>query len=76
MRRESDALYQRLDRTIDRGLALAVSNHFGAIMAAFGDAGYHTGLAMGLELAALTFSQVATLPVISVARRGRKGRSR
>jgi len=70
--RESEALENELD-ALDDDLSRKVSNHFGAHMAAYGDAGYYTGLAMGLELAALTFGALATVPVIgSMRKRGRR----
>lgn len=43
-----------LSGIVDRPVQTAVSNFFGNIMAAYGDAGYFVGLHMGLELAALT----------------------
>jgi len=52
--RDSDELLRRVESTIDRKVSIAVSDHLGAIMAAYGDAGYHVGIAAGLELAALT----------------------
>src|ERR1700687_4248923 len=53
LRGESAALFARIP---DRDLEIAISNHGGAIMAAYGDAGYFVGLSVGLELAALTFA--------------------
>lgn len=52
--RDSDALLRRVESASDLKVSNAVSDHLGAIMAAYGDAGYITGLAMGLELAAIT----------------------
>src|ERR1700693_4200325 len=48
---ESAALYARIP---DRDLEIAISNHGGGLMGAYGDAGYFVGLSVGLELAALT----------------------
>jgi hypothetical protein len=48
--RETDTLYARVQ---DRDLQIDISNHAGAIMAAYEEAGYFVGVAMGLEMAAL-----------------------
>ncbi len=48
---ESAALYAR---SPDRDVEIAISNHGGTLMAAYGDAGYFVGLSVGLELARLT----------------------
>lgn len=61
-----------LDEVADPDLARRLSDHGGGIMAAYGTAGYFVGLAMGLELAALT----ACGSVHAGARRTRKGRVR
>lgn len=50
-------LQQTQDDLVDRAepaLATAFSNHCGALMAAYGTAGYRVGVAMGLELAMAT----------------------
>jgi hypothetical protein len=57
LRRDSDALLRRVESAGDRDLSRVVSDHFGAIMAAYGDSGYHVGLAAGLELATLIVGQ-------------------
>src|SRR5712692_4088938 len=44
---ESAALYAR---SPDRDVEIAISNHGGTLMAAYGDAGYFVGLSVGLEL--------------------------
>jgi hypothetical protein len=71
LRRDSDALLRRVESARDRDLSRVVSDHFGAIMAAYGDSGYHVGLATGLELAALIVGQTTT-----GTRRGRKAGAR
>lgn len=54
LEREQAAL---LGEVADRDLARRLSDHGGAIMSAYGTAGYFVGLAMGLELAALTVGE-------------------
>jgi hypothetical protein len=49
-------------RIADRSLSVGVSDHCGALMTAYGDAGYFVGLCAGLELAALT-----TTPTLTIA---------
>jgi hypothetical protein len=68
---ESAALYARIP---DRGLEIAISNHGGTLMAAYGDAGYFVGLSVGLELAALTFAGALTAQTTKHA--ARKGGTR
>ena len=46
----------------DGALAIRISDHFGAHMAAYGDAGYYVGLAMRLELAVLIHGAVTAEP--------------
>jgi hypothetical protein len=75
LRRDSDALLRRVEAASDRDIARVVSDHFGAIMAAYGDSGYHVGLAAGLELAALIAGQSVSSPVVRI-RRGRKAAAR
>lgn len=69
---ELDAENQTLfDEVPDRDLARRLSDQGGAIMAAYGDAGYFIGLAMGLELASLTYAQPAPrAPKRAMRRRG------
>jgi hypothetical protein len=47
-------------RIPDRDLEIAISNHGGTLMAAYGDAGYWIGLSVGVELAALTYAGAIT----------------
>jgi hypothetical protein len=68
LRRDSDALLRRVESASDRDTSIAVSDHFGAIMAAYGDSGYHVGLAAGLELATL----IAGQSVPAAARRAKR----
>jgi hypothetical protein len=70
-RDDRDAL---LSDITDRDLVRRVSDHDGTIMAAYGDAGYFVGVAMGLELAALTFCQLAKVPAIRTPRVRKGGR--
>jgi hypothetical protein len=65
LRSTSDALYARLP---DRDIEIAVNNHGGTLMAAYGDAGYFVGLSVGLELAALTFAGALPAPATSPTR--------
>lgn len=51
--RESEALVRRIEHGSGEQLARAVSDHFGAIMVAYSEAGYFVGVAVGCELAAL-----------------------
>jgi hypothetical protein len=71
----SRALVQRIKDTNDWDLANAVSDQFGAHMVAYGDSGYHVGLATGLELAALIAGPSVTCPVRRI-RRARKAGAR
>jgi len=72
LRHDSDALLRRVASVASDGdVARVVSDHFGAIMAAYGDSGYHVGLAAGLELAALVAGQSGIAPVQPL-RQGRK----
>jgi hypothetical protein len=73
--RESQTLVQRVEDATGRGLAVEISDHLGALMAAYGDSGYHVGLAAGLELAALIVGQ-STIAPEPRARRGRKAGAR
>jgi len=75
LRGDSDALLRRVAPVGDRDVARVVSDHFGAIMAAYGDSGYHVGLAAGMELAALVVGQSVPVQVRRV-RRGRKAGAR
>lgn len=64
LRQETKRIFSRIS---DRDVEIAVSNHDGDTMAAYGDAGYFVGLCVGLELAALTCR--GELPRTKVGRR-------
>jgi hypothetical protein len=49
----TDALLKRVESVPVANLAFDVDEHFGALMAVYGDAGYFVGLSVGLEVAAL-----------------------
>lgn len=53
LERETDALAERAS---DRDFQIEISDHANDIGIAYGDAGYFVGLAMGLEVAALTLA--------------------
>jgi hypothetical protein len=67
---DTETILDRVNAAAGQEIANDVSNHHGALMGAYEDAGYFVGLAMGLELAALTFSHVATTPTGRAARKG------
>lgn len=57
----------------DRDTAITVSDQFGAVGAAYGDAGYFVGVCAGLELAALTCGDTSTPSRFANSRRTKRG---
>src|SRR5688572_13351570 len=50
LQHDSDAVLEAIS---NRDIKITVSNHFGHLMAVYGDAGYFVGMCMGLELTRL-----------------------